>query len=77
MKDLYHYLQFADNSKKIESNWNKFLINQEGRVVNRYDPDVPPYKIEYDVSNLLRGIPIDEKAIKNCVYDFNVVNIDG
>jgi len=48
ISDLWEWLTYT-GTKKLEKNWNKFLISREGLIVNRYMPDVPPYKIENDI----------------------------
>ena len=40
-------------SKKIKWNFTKFLVNQQGKVVERYAPQTNPEKIEEDVKKLL------------------------
>ncbi|KAL7176874.1 hypothetical protein ACSBR2_030250 [Camellia fascicularis] len=37
----------------IKWNYTKFLVNKEGKVVERYAPTLPPLKIEKDIQNLL------------------------
>jgi glutathione peroxidase len=39
----------------IKWNFTKFLVDREGRVVDRYAPATPPEKIEADVEKLLKG----------------------
>jgi glutathione peroxidase len=39
----------------IKWNFTKFLVDREGRVVDRFAPATPPEKIEADVEKLLRG----------------------
>ena len=40
-------------SKTIKWNFTKFLIDQQGNVVNRYAPQTKPFDIEEDIKNLL------------------------
>ncbi|KAL8106866.1 putative phospholipid hydroperoxide glutathione peroxidase [Apium graveolens] len=53
---LYKFLKsskqgtFGDN---IKWNFTKFLVDQEGNVVNRFSPTTAPNKIEKDIKNLL------------------------
>ncbi|KAK3032821.1 hypothetical protein RJ639_035427 [Escallonia herrerae] len=53
---LYNFLKaekggfFVDG---IKWNFTKFLINKEGKVVERYAPITSPLKIEKDIQNLL------------------------
>jgi len=54
ISDLWKFLEARDNSK-IERNWNKFLINREGKVVHRYMPNNKPYEVEQDIIKLLKG----------------------
>jgi len=37
----------------IKWNFSKFLVNREGKPVNRYAPNVEPYSIEKDIKKLL------------------------
>nr|AAL40914.1 phospholipid hydroperoxide glutathione peroxidase [Momordica charantia] len=37
----------------IKWNFTKFLVNREGKVVDRYAPTTPPLNIEKDIQNLL------------------------
>jgi glutathione peroxidase len=39
----------------IKWNFTKFLVDREGRVVDRFAPATPPEKIEADIEKLLRG----------------------
>lgn len=58
---LYKYLRaeskLYDNAKKtyqeIPWNFTKFLVNNEGKVVNMYNPQVQPEKIGNDIEVLL------------------------
>ncbi|XP_019172588.1 PREDICTED: probable glutathione peroxidase 2 [Ipomoea nil] len=53
---LYQYLKsekggvFGDS---IKWNFTKFLVNREGKVVERYGPSTSPLKFEKDIENLL------------------------
>jgi len=40
-------------SKKIKWNFTKFLINQEGKVVNRYAPITKPISLKKDIEKIL------------------------
>jgi glutathione peroxidase len=39
----------------IKWNFTKFLVDREGRVVDRFAPATPPEKIEADIEKLLKG----------------------
>ncbi|HNX16207.1 MAG TPA: glutathione peroxidase [Bacilli bacterium] len=54
---LYRYLK--DNSpvapgKRIKWNFTKFLVDREGNIVNRYEPNVNPMAFEADIAKLLK-----------------------
>lgn len=54
--DLYKYL--VSNSKKrrgkkVKWNFEKFLINRKGEIVNRFAPKVIPNKLRNDIEALL------------------------
>lgn len=55
---LYKFLKdqkggiFGDG---IKWNFTKFLVNKEGKVVDRYAPTTAPLKIEKDIGKLLRS----------------------
>lgn len=54
--ELYNYL--VENSpirtgKKIKWNFEKFLINRNGEIVNRYLPKIRPEYIEQDIKEIL------------------------
>jgi glutathione peroxidase len=57
---LYTYLK-SQKEGRITWNFNKFLINQEGVVVKRYDSKVKPEEIEADITNLLKVAPKEVK----------------
>jgi len=40
-------------SRRIKWNFTKFLINREGKVINRYSPTTRPEAIESDIKKLL------------------------
>lgn len=50
---LFDYLITSTNSKKIEWNFTKFLINQKGEVEGRYSSKTKPESLEKDIKNLL------------------------
>lgn len=50
---LYDYLIQETGGKKIEWNFAKFLINQEGKVVSRFAPKTTPEALEEDIKKLL------------------------
>jgi glutathione peroxidase len=54
--DIYKYL--VQNSpirkgKKVKWNFEKFLINRNGEIVNRYVPKVVPEELKSDIEKLL------------------------
>ncbi|MFC0557448.1 glutathione peroxidase [Halalkalibacter alkalisediminis] len=52
---LYKYLKKAKKgilSSEIKWNFTKFLVDQNGQVVERYGPNVEPAKIEADIKKL-------------------------
>lgn len=52
---LYHYLVEQTGGKKVEWNFAKFLINQQGDIVARYHPKVTPDEIEQQIKTLLQN----------------------
>lgn len=58
-KDAHPLFQFLTTEKKgfisssIKWNFTKFLIDKEGKVVNRYAPQTPPMKMESDIQKLI------------------------
>jgi glutathione peroxidase len=53
---LFKYLKSETGSLLggiIKWNFTKFLINREGKVVNRYAPTTEPAKTRADIENLL------------------------
>ena len=53
---LYKYLKEnspVDTGKRIPWNFTKFLVNREGKVVNRFPPTTKPEDIEEDIKALL------------------------
>lgn len=54
---IYTYLKNQKKGvmgKAIKWNFTKFLVDKEGKVVNRYSPTTTPEKIEKDIKNLLK-----------------------
>lgn len=52
--DLYKWLTSLDKfSGKITWNFNKFLINKKGEVVNRYSSSTKPEALDEDIKKLL------------------------
>ena len=45
--------QKPELSKRIEWNFTKFLLDQNGHVVERFEPLVTPYEIEDEIIKLL------------------------
>jgi glutathione peroxidase len=58
-KNAHPLFQYLVSEKKgflsdsIKWNFTKFLINKEGKVVDRYAPQTSPLKIEEDIKKLL------------------------
>lgn len=50
---LFEYLISESDNKKIEWNFTKFLINREGKVVDRFSPKTTPESIEKSILELL------------------------
>nr|ANA75381.1 glutathione peroxidase [Hevea brasiliensis] len=53
---LYKYLKSEKGGLFVDAikwNFTKFLVNKEGKVVERYAPTTSPLKIEKDIQNLL------------------------
>ncbi|WCJ41399.1 glutathione peroxidase 2 [Euphorbia peplus] len=53
---LYKFLKSEKGGllgDSIKWNFTKFLVNKEGKVVERYAPTTAPLKIEKDIQNLL------------------------
>ena len=53
---LYRYLKDnceVSKGKSIKWNFTKFLINREGKIVNRFGPSVKPESFEDDIKALL------------------------
>ena len=57
--DAHPLFQFLTTEKKgflsegIKWNFTKFLIDKDGRVVDRYAPQTSPMKMELDIQKLL------------------------
>ena len=55
--DIYKFLRVFDmeeHGNKIRWNFEKFLINREGKVVKRFKPRTKPEEIEEDIMVLLK-----------------------
>ncbi|XP_075476665.1 putative glutathione peroxidase 2 [Primulina tabacum] len=53
---LYKYLKSQKGGLLVDTikwNFTKFLVNKEGKVIQRYAPKTPPLEIENDIQNLL------------------------
>lgn len=53
---LYRYLKDnceVSKGKNIKWNFTKFLVNREGKIVNRFGPSVKPESFEDDIKALL------------------------
>ncbi len=50
---LFEYLISESDNKKIEWNFTKFLIDREGKVVDRFSPKTTPESIEKSILELL------------------------
>ena len=53
--DLYRWLRAETGDDDIKWNFEKFLIDGEGKVVERFSPMVTPEQLEPQVSVLLTG----------------------
>lgn len=56
---LYKFLKSEQGGllgDAIKWNFTKFLVNKEGKVVERYPPTTSPLKIEKDIQNLLGSL---------------------
>ncbi len=53
--DVYKYLTSEESGfpGKIKWNFTKFLIDREGKVVNRFAPNVKPETFENEIANLV------------------------
>ncbi len=53
--DVYKYLTSKESGfpGKIKWNFTKFLIDREGKVVNRFKPSMKPEKFEEEISKLV------------------------
>jgi len=53
---LWHWLTRADSDYPQPVKWNftKFLIDQQGRLVKRFEPAVEPFELVDDINRLLR-----------------------
>jgi glutathione peroxidase len=51
---LYTFLKSKSGGKDIDWNFTKFLIDEEGKLVKRYDSKVTPDTIGLDVEKLLK-----------------------
>jgi glutathione peroxidase len=53
---LWHWLTQADSGYPQPVKWNftKFLIDQQGRLVKRFEPAVEPFELVDDINRLLR-----------------------
>ena len=53
---IFHYLKENQKGllgKKIKWNFTKFLVNREGKVIERFSPTTVPEKIEEQIKTLL------------------------
>nr|XP_007144607.1 hypothetical protein PHAVU_007G169600g [Phaseolus vulgaris]ESW16601.1 hypothetical protein PHAVU_007G169600g [Phaseolus vulgaris] len=54
---VYKYLKANKSgfvSSRIKWNFTKFLVDEEGHVINRYSPTTQPLAIENDIKKALR-----------------------
>lgn len=51
---LFQYLLNETGTKKITWNFNKFLINRDGKVIHYYGSRTKPEEIESDIQTLLQ-----------------------
>ena len=54
MKAIEKISNTAKNPEDIKWNFTKFLVNQEGKVIKRYDPTFDPKNIEKDIEGLIK-----------------------
>ncbi|KAI3706276.1 hypothetical protein L6452_23896 [Arctium lappa] len=55
---LYKFLKSEKGGFLVDGikwNFTKFLVNKEGKVIERYGPRTPPLEIEKDIQNLLQS----------------------
>lgn len=55
---LYKFLKSEKGGLLVDAikwNFTKFLVNKEGKVLERYSPSTSPLKIEKDIQNLLES----------------------
>ncbi len=54
---LYNYLittkPWSPRAKAVKWNFEKFLIDKEGNIVNRFESKITPFEIEKDIKDLL------------------------
>ena len=55
--DVYKYLTSKESGfpGKIKWNFTKFLIDREGKVINRFAPNVKPEEFEAEVAKVVKG----------------------
>ncbi|MBR1481573.1 MAG: glutathione peroxidase [Ruminococcus sp.] len=53
MKAISKISKTAKTAADIQWNFTKFLVDREGKVVNRYSPVIEPEKIDADIAALL------------------------
>ena len=51
--DLYKYLVSETGNKFIKWNYTKFLVDREGKVIDRFAPTTSPEKIKTDIEKIL------------------------
>ncbi|CAG8446926.1 17377_t:CDS:2 [Gigaspora rosea] len=56
---------FPDPKKDNPIKWNftKFLIDREGNIIKRYEPNETPESIEGDISKLVKGETLSHKVV--------------
>lgn len=64
---LYKYLK-SEKKGAIKWNFTKFLVDSEGKVINRFAPADTPEKIEYFVKEALEAKALHEKINRNYSY---------
>ncbi|KAM2035164.1 hypothetical protein EV2_039184 [Malus domestica] len=78
---IYKFLKSSKGGlfgDSIKWNFSKFLVDKEGKVVDRYAPTTSPLSIEKDVKKLL-GKRMTSQATENpkTIYDFTVKDAKG
>nr|GMD72376.1 probable glutathione peroxidase 2 [Ipomoea batatas] len=71
---LYKYLKSEKGGvlgDSIKWNFTKFLVNREGKVVERYGPSTSPLKFEKDIENLLGSPASTQTTLKKSAIEIS------